>query len=95
MLTGEPSLFWPCFIAFAEVDPNQLLPLHYQEAYCCFMERYPVEMPFKVKIHDSTVQNYVSYRRQYQALKDAGYDNETIGCGLLRISHNQEAWCNC
>ena len=39
MLTGEPSLFWPCFIAFAEVDPNQLLPLHYQEAYCCFIER--------------------------------------------------------
>ena len=82
MLTGEPSLFWPCFIAFAEVDPNQLLPLHYQEAYCCFMERYPVEMPFKVKIQDSTVQNYVSYRRQYQALKDAGYDNETIGEAL-------------
>lgn len=82
MLTGEPSLFWPCFIAFAEVDPNQLLPLHYQEAYCCFMERYPVEMPFKVKIHDSTVQNYVSYRRQYQTLKDAGYDNETIGEAL-------------
>ena len=82
MLTGEPSLFWPCFIAFAEVDPNQLLPLHYQEAYCCFMERYPVEMPFKVKINDSTVQNYVSFRRQYQALKDAGYDNETIGEAL-------------
>lgn len=79
MLTGEPSLFWPCFIAFAQVEPDQVLPLHYQEAYCCFMERFPIEMPFKVKINDSTVQNYVSFRRQYQVLKDAGYDNETIG----------------
>ena len=82
MLTGEPSLFWPCFIAFAQVEPDQVLPLHYQEAYCCFMERFPIEMPFKVKINDSTVQNYVSFRRQYQVLKDAGYDNETIGEAL-------------
>ena len=82
MLTGEPSLFWPCFIAFAQVAPDQVLPLHYQEAYCCFMERFPVEIPFKVKINDSTVQNYVSFRRQYQTLKDAGYDNETIGEAL-------------
>ena len=82
MLTGEPSLFWPCFIAFAHVEPDQVLPLHYQEAYCCFMERFPIEMPFKVKINDSTVQNYVSFRRQYQVLKDAGYDNETIGEAL-------------
>ena len=82
MLTGEPSLFWPCFIAFAQVEPDQVLPLHYQEAYCCFMERFPIELPFKVKINDSTVQNYISFRRQYQVLKDAGYDNETIGEAL-------------
>ena len=82
MLTGEPNLFWPSFLSFASVVQNQVLPLHYQEAYCCFMEKYPIDMPFKVKINDSTVQNYVSYRRQYQTLKDAGYDDSIIAESL-------------
>lgn len=82
MLTGHPDLFWKSFMAFVSVDPSKLLPIHYQEAYCYFMEKYPIEMPFKVKINDSTVQSYISFRRQLQTLTDAGYDNETIGESL-------------
>lgn len=79
LLYGDPEFFWPSLITYASYHPDQILPQHYQEAYCMFMEMAPVELPFKVTINRSIIDAYQSFRKQYDALVNAGYDSEKIG----------------
>ena len=78
LLFGSPNYFWKAFVSYASINPTAVLPLHYQEAYCLFAEEAPVELPFKPRIEENTLNRYVEFRRQFVMLQEAGQSDASI-----------------
>lgn len=77
MLHGSPQRFWPAFLSYAAYHQDELLPQHYQEAYFYFMERYPVELPFKVQVTEQTLQAYKAFMLHLAKCQQVGADEAT------------------
>ena len=91
MLYGNAERFWKAFVSYVMIDPERVLPQHYQEAYFLFMEAAPIELPCMVKISSGMAEAYSSFRQQYDTLVKSGYKEEEIA-QALKINWGGSYW---
>lgn len=91
MLHGAPGRFWPAMADYARAHQGADLPLHYQEAYCYFMQNYPAELPFAARVSGQTYERYQQFAQHLAQCRQSGADKATIG-EAMRQRWGQTYW---
>lgn len=61
MIMRDAALFCPAFYKYAKAYDGDTVPTGYEEAYCLFVERFADRFPYRVKVKESTTNNYKQF----------------------------------
>jgi hypothetical protein len=80
MVQKDIQLFWPRFLTYAKLHPDDDMPVHYQEAAYLYGQLEPQtmntsRMPFDPKV----VERYQGFQQLSQSLLQTGMDTKAVG----------------
>lgn len=77
MLSRTPNDFWAAFYDYVATHPGNI-PTQYEEAFCLFMDKVPVQFPLKVNISPATIQRYKQFWDVGNGYAQSGLDESAV-----------------
>lgn len=80
MVQKDIQLFWPRFLVYAQLHPNEEMPVHYQEAAYLYGQLEPQSMnTSRMPFDEKVVERYQGFQQLSQSLLQTGMKAEEVG----------------
>lgn len=95
MIYREPSRFWSALYNYGLQFKGKVLPLHVQEAYVMYRDKFPAEnFPFEVKVNSTVEERYQRYWNMGVKYAKQGKNQQLIGEALREKWGDTYWWFN-
>ena len=80
MVQKDIQLFWPRFLAYAQLHPNEEMPVHYQEAAYLYGQLEPQSMnTSRMPFDEKVIERYQGFQSLSQSLLQTGMKTPEVG----------------
>ena len=93
LIQKDIQLFWPRFFLYAQMHPEESMPIHYQEAAILYGHMEPESADIsKMPFHDEVKKSYQGFEEMSQSLLRAGMNSDEVGEATKSTYGNTFYW---
>lgn len=94
MILRDPKSFWKSFYCYELSHKGKKLPKNYEEAYCLFSKKYPVNLPIQVSISPEVEENFRAFMEAGSRYANMGFSEEGVADALKDTWGDTYWWFN-